>query len=263
MKTQNWPSARRGAAGSASPVERYGRRGLILPLITAAMLCATGLVPLARADPFAPVSFPLNVGDKWSYVGDRGQRADVHVSETFQYGDWTIYRMQGYLFGFSTADVLFFDDQGMTAELDPDRHEEQFPVLSGVWYPWSNHESRVEIPPFAPDCIHGTSGNFTTGGDDVVSVPAGQFTNPVTITYDTHPCADQDLVSETFVPGIGLVARTVRTFVGEQRWELVSATIDGQLIGVAGSEARQSGNGAPTASASPATWGSVKAVFAH
>ena len=261
MKTQNWPSDRRGAASSASPV---GRRGLIVPLITAAMLCATGLVPLARADPFAPVAFPLNVGDKWTYRGESGREVDVQVVETFEYADWTVYRMRGYLFTFSTADVLFFDDGGMTSELDPDSHQEQFPRPSGVWYPWSDHERRVEIPPFTPDCIHGTSGSFMTGSD--VVVPAGQFTNAVTITYDTHPCADQDLVSETFVPGIGLVARTVRTFVGEERWELASATIDGQLIGVGGgqsAETRHSAGAAPVAAASPATWGSVKAVFAH
>jgi hypothetical protein len=267
MKTQICPSDRRGAAGLASQVERFRKGGSIVPLITVVILCATGLVPLARADPFAPVSFPLNVGDKWTYVAERGQRADVRVSETFEYGDWTVYRTQGYLFGFSTADVLFFDDQGNTAELSPDSHQEQMPRPSGIWYPWTDHESRVEIPAFAPDCIHGTSGNFIPGGSggDVV-VPAGHFMNAVTINYDTHPCADQDLVSESFVPGIGLVARTVRTFVGEQRWELASATIDGQLIGPAGgpgSETRQSEGGAPDAGTSPATWGSVKAVFAQ
>jgi hypothetical protein len=265
MKTQMWPPDRRGAAGLASPVERHLKLGLILPLVTAAMLCATGLVPLARADPFAPVSFPLNVGDKWTYRSESGRQADVQIGERFEYGDWTVYRMQGYLFTFSTDDVLFFDDQGMTSELQPDSHQEQFPRPSGVWYPWNDHERRVEIPSFAPDCIHGTSGSFTTS-IDVVSVPAGEFANAVTITYDTHPCADQDLVSETFVPGIGLVARTVRTFVGEERWELASATIDGQLIGGAGgpsSETRQGGSGAPAAATSPATWGSVKAAFAH
>lgn len=262
MKTQMWPSDRRGAAGLASLVERY-RKGLIVPLITVAMLCATGLVPLARADPFAPASFPLNMGDKWTYVAERGQRADVQVSDRFEFGDWTVYRMQGYLFTFSTADVLFFDDQGMTAELHPD--DQHLPRPSGIWYPWSDHERLVEIPPFAPDCIHGTSGSFMTRGD-VVLVPAGRFTNAVTITYDTHPCADQDLVSESFVPGIGLVARTVRTFRGDERWELASATIDGQPIGVAdepNSGSRHSGDGAPAAAVSPATWGSVKAVFAH
>jgi hypothetical protein len=260
MKTQIQPPDRRDAAGLASPVERHPKGGVILPLITVAMLCATGLV--ARADPFAPASFPLAIGDRWTYVAEGGRQAEVQVSDSFQDGDQTIYRMQGYLFTFSTADVLFFDDQGMTAEMNPERQEEPTPRQSGLWYPWSDPGRRVEIPPFAPDCIHGTGGRITT--DDVVSVPAGQFTDVITIHYDTHPCADQDLVSESFAPGIGLVARSVRTFLGEERWVLASATIDGQLIGNVdepGAEGRQSG--APVAAATPATWGSVKAVFAH
>jgi hypothetical protein len=170
--------------------------------------------------------------------------------------------VEGYLFAFSTADVLFFDDQGMTTEMVAEQQEGQISRRSGIWYPWSNLGRRVTIPPFAPDCIHGTGGSIQTG--DVVSVPAGQFTNAITIRYDTHPCADQDLVSESFAPGIGLVARSVSTFLGEARWALVSATIDGQQIGNVndpGAEARRSG--APVASETPATWGSVKAVFAH
>jgi len=260
MKTQIRPPDRRDAAGSASPVERYRNGGVILPLITAAMLCATGLV--ARADPFAPAPFPLGVGDRWTYVAEGGRRAEVQVSDSFQNGDKTVYRVEGYLFTFSTADVLFFDEQGMTAEMNVERQGEQVPAESGIWYPWSDLGRRVQIPAFAADCIHGTGGAILT--DDVVSVPAGQFMNVITIRYDTHPCADQDLVSETFAPGIGLVSRTVRTFAGEERWALASATIDGQLIGnvnEAGAEARRSG--APTAAATPATWGSVKAVFAH
>jgi hypothetical protein len=100
-------------------------------------------------------------------------------------------------------------------------------------------------------------------GGEEVTVPAGDFTNAISIRYDTHPCADQDLVSETFVPGVGLVARSVSTFIGEERWALTSAIVDGQLIGLPNEMSWQGRRAAESAPQAPETWGRVKAAFAR
>jgi hypothetical protein len=260
-------------ARDSEPPRANGRRRWVgtAGLISLIQLVVGALIPgQAVADPVANALFPLSIGDTWNYETASRRLAQVRITDRFQYRDHEVYRVQGYLFGFSDADVLFFSDRnGMIAELNPGlasvgdapgRPHTVLPLISGIWYPWSDLGRRVQIPQFAPDCIHGTSGEMKNG--DLVEVPAGEFTDALTIRYDTHPCADQDLISESFAPGIGLVARTVSTFVGEERWALTSAMVSGLAIGLPGDPSGGRGSAAAPVRGTQ-TWGAIKAAFAR
>jgi hypothetical protein len=230
------------------------------PVAVFALAGMAWLPRTAAADPFAPEPFPLAVGNEWNYENARGQRAQVRVTDSFTQ-DHTIYVVQGYLFGFSNAQIMFYNNESGTT-MEVASIEGGARPLVGAWYPWFEPGRRVEIPRFSNDCIHGSGGNLGTDAE-TVSIPGVTFDNARIIRYDRHPCADQDLMSEVFVPGIGLVARTVNTFVGETRWVLTSAIIDGQPIGPFEDPGGHGRAGAPTPTQGDDTWGEVKAAFAQ
>jgi hypothetical protein len=109
------------------------------------------------------------------------------------------------------------------------------------------------------DCVHGMRGRVTQVGK-AVTVPAGSFSSAIIITYDEHPCCDDQIISETFVPGVGLVQRTVARLPGVQEWSLCFAIVDGKVIGTP--EICSPVAPLPQAAAvETATWGTVKATF--
>jgi hypothetical protein len=269
MKTKHDPE---GAAGL--PPRSRGRSKptsfrALAPLVAA----IAGIPGFAAADPIVPARFPLAPGDVWTYESTSGQTANVLTAEQFTFHDQTVYRMVGYLFNFSNADVLFFDEDGMTKELNPElvipggdlpRGHATVPLLAGIWYPWSKPEQGVEIPRYGSDCIHGSTGHIA--GGKTVKVQAGVFQNAIEIVYDRQPCADHCVMAETFVPGIGLVERRVSTFVGEVRWGLSAAIVGGQQIGIPTQPAERLASGRDLATAPPlreGTWGAIKAAFAR
>ena len=109
----------------------------------------------------------------------------------------------------------------------------------------------------AVDCVHGVRGYVTIAAMPI-TVPAGSFPWSVTLNYDNHPCADSQVLSETLVPELGLVRRTVVTFAGTQVWSLCSAAVNGRVYGALDG-CDVAGEGAAAVEAS--TWGAIKSSF--
>ena len=170
--------------------------------------------------------FPLNEGDIWVYARETagpGSEMSVEVTDRYELDGRIIHVMEGYTLPHSIGPLHFYEETpGTTREVRDGR--------AGTWYPWSRLSSSkhlpVEIPELADDCIHGTSGSMTGFGS--VTVPVGTFAHAITITYDTHPCADVAVVREVFAPGVGLIERTASSFLGEETWSLVYAEVGGE-----------------------------------
>jgi hypothetical protein len=190
--------------------------------------------------------FPIALKNQWEYVmvgaDDRLVNESVQVVGSDLVNGKEVYLTSNYGFGFVTEPIEFLtDDMGRTCE----HREGKF----AVWYPWMQRGA-VFIPTFGiDDCMRGASGIMYRIAE--IKVPAGTFQDAFRVTYQSVPCSDAGLVSETFVRGIGLVERQVMTFTGIQTWQLASANLQPDVLG--------SLDGALPVSAS--TWGGIKAAF--
>ncbi|MCC7156820.1 MAG: hypothetical protein IT161_19740 [Bryobacterales bacterium] len=51
--------------------------------------------------------------------------------------------------------------------------------------------------------------------------PVGEFNNAVMVRYPPGSCADAGLAQDVFLPGVGLVSRSITTIAGPRTWDLV------------------------------------------
>lgn len=219
----------------------------------------------------------LHHGNHWVYVRETSGVPgpgihEVRVTGRIEEGGRRVAAVENYMFPISDSDVLFFtDDCARTCELyprlrsvQPEKDRPPRP-LNGPWYACQygfDLAMTVALPEMDDDCVHGSRGHVAAMGEPV-TVPAGTFPWSITIDYDEHPCADNHLVSETLVPGIGLVRRTVARFTGTERWSLCMAIVDGEVLGSPSScanDGRAEGDPAPVL---PTTWGAVKSTFVN
>ena len=212
--------------------------------------------------------FPLRVGNTWVYVLEDGlsdaqwiaggrpaTTHEVRVDARADVGGQEVFSMTNYLFRFIPSDVWFFNDsEGNTAELRTTNR----PPEIGPWYSWSDPSLPVELPDFIADCFHGSRGHFLPV--HTLSVPAGTFEEVWTVEYDTHPCFDSAVLSESFAPGVGLIQRRILTFLGDEVWSLQSAVVnDVQLREIAD---KVDAAAAPSTATVATTWGAIKSSYA-
>ncbi len=216
---------------------------------------------------------PLTDGNQWTYVCETphpGFRTPqtVRVTGAFLDRGISLSRIENYMFPMNGAEMFFFTDCcGKTCEVNPrlvNAHQKLGPVepISGAWYCCQegfleNLGAEFEIPAMAADCVHGVRGCVTAAAMPI-TVPAGSYPWSVTLNYYDHPCADSQVLSETLVPGLGLVRRTVSTFTGTQVWSLCSAVVNGRLYG-SPDGCDLAGEG--TAAVEASTWGAIKSNF--
>jgi len=202
--------------------------------------CALGGVGIAEG------YFPIALKNQWEYVAvgadDRLATESVQVVGSDLVNGKEVYLTSNYGFGFVTEPIEFLtDDLGRTCE----HRDGKF----AVWYPWMQRAA-VSLPTFGiDDCMRGASGIMYRVAE--ITVPAGTFQDAFRVTYQSVPCSDAGLVSETFVRGIGLVERQVMTFTGIQTWQLASVNLQpGGFVPLGG-----------TLPVSASTWGGIKATF--
>jgi hypothetical protein len=178
-------------------------------------------------------------------------------------------RVENYMFPGSDRDVLFYNDPcAKTCEVNPHflGHEGRpHPTrpLRGPWYPCQygcKLGETIELPQMDSDCVHGTRGHVTKIGAPI-TVPAGTFPWSITITYDEWPCCDDQVLTETLVPKVGLVHRTVARLPGVQEWSLCFAVLNGKVLGSPGTCRPETASERGAAALEPATWGTVKSFF--
>jgi hypothetical protein len=200
-----------------------------------ALRCASfcALLPLVCMAA-TPDYFPLRVGNQWTYrASGYGEAFTLSVSGTRTLGGTTYYVVDGFPSG--TAWLRLADD--------------------GTLYAWDKDEA-VESVWVAFGASDGAA--FTTSIDPCnrigsirsqaakVSVPAGQFDNALQVDYAPASCADAGIVSEVYLPYVGLLQRTTTSFAGAVVYDLIYARLNDGLTTITAGE--QSFTGALDAS---------------
>ena len=201
-----------------------------------ALIAGPLMDPTAAEPEDSPSYFPLHKGDFWMYVvtssgggpGGRGtpEVAEVTVTGYVRIGETVLYQVENYLFPVSDRRAYFINRS-------PGETREVVNESSGLWYPYWRfsmpEETLIKLPSFYDDCVGGSSGSSSRPG--TVTVPAGTFEGAATISYDTIPCGDRGFVREVLAPGVGLIQRTITSFVGEVTWSLAYAEVGGRVWG--------------------------------
>jgi hypothetical protein len=176
--------------------------------------------------------FPLAVGNRWVYErtgpgGTSTWTAEV-VEATMPAGPWQVFRMEGYFPG--VPHWVRADRRGTVTEFLPGGAREYLWYLLGAPPGMSWQLQLAPTPTASPvaDCVDG-SRLVVAGRDDVVNVPAGQFTRVVRVDFRSR-CADAGINSEWFAPGVGLVRREETSIAGPVVSELVLAELEGQVL---------------------------------
>jgi hypothetical protein len=177
--------------------------------------------------------FPLAVGNRWVYerTGPGGASTwSAKVAEAAMPGSPSlVYRLEGYFPG--VPRWVRASRAGTVTEFAPDEAREYLWYLLGAPRGMSWQLQLAPTPtalPVADDCVNG-SRLVVVSRDDVVSVPAGQFTRVVRVDFHSR-CADAGITSEWFVPGVGLVRREEASIAGPVVSELVQAELGGLAL---------------------------------
>ena len=185
-----------------------------------------------RAVPY----FPLQVGNSWTYVM-RGFAAQgtvvIRVTANQKVNHRVYYLLEGYAGRIAwvrvteTARVVELDPEHMVwresdvfvprdIESDPDTGTER------LWYDFGGPPGgtwRSEIP---LECVGSA---MLAPGPPPNELPEGFGPHSVAVNYLPTICADAGLLQEVFVPGIGLVRRTMQTIGGPREMVLVEAVV--------------------------------------
>jgi hypothetical protein len=223
------------------------------------------LVAIAVALPATTAAFikdaqecylPLNDDNYWIYAQPNDLLETITIRVVGRVGEHRAYMVENWCFCLggtrqgSSRIFKMVSSHTETCEINGDD--------MAVWYRWSDADgSRVTLPTWGSDCLHGCEGTMLTAG--TVGVPAGVFEDTKTILYHAHRCLDQMPLREVFAPGIGLIMRIVWVDGLAQTWVLTEARVNGVLFATEGKVG-------PSTSPAPnpeTTWGAVKSVFAE
>lgn len=157
-----------------------------------------------------PGYFPLDTGNQWVYRSsslgaERSWKLEVTGMESRDGLEYAV--VEGFPAGKRwlrhTSDNKIF-------ALDPETGKES------LWYD------------FAAEGSQWNSGQDQCSPNAMVSSvkrdyrgPIGEFNTALTVRYLPGPCADAGLSEDVFLPGVGLVSRSVTSFTGPRTWDLV------------------------------------------
>ncbi len=151
---------------------------------------------------------PLQVGNQWVYRGkDQSFAASVDSSRTVNGFEYFLVK------GLPGSPDVFLRGarRGTLMMLAPDGKTEQ------VWL-----NLGVEDPsPAGADACGALS--RVESRDSKFTGPLGYFETAVPVSYSGGKCADAGLVSDVFLPWVGLMRRTVQSFAGPVTYDLVYA----------------------------------------
>jgi hypothetical protein len=156
--------------------------------------------------------FPLAPGSQWVYRGSfASETLTLKVGAQRQINGRAYYDVEGYA---SKALPVRLAESGAYVYWD-DASQQEAPFLdfSGVTYtnPASEcrEQARAEVEP----------GKYVG--------PAGRFDDAREIRFSPGICADTGSTSEVFGPNLGMLRRTVTSFIGPKQFDLVYAQIGG------------------------------------
>lgn len=175
---------------------------------------------LCAISAFAADYLPLQSGNYWIYRDlSSAQSLTVRVGTPLATQDGKVYhRLTGYvdrpLWVRSLADgTLVYLDEENSREAPLTSFEEAAPGWAAAPFRPCEQESQREPKPQSYSGL------------------IGQFENATLLKYRVFSCADTGVLSEEFLPNIGMVRRTVITLLGPRALELVEARVQGLVFG--------------------------------
>ncbi|MCC6392125.1 MAG: hypothetical protein IT167_16110 [Bryobacterales bacterium] len=158
--------------------------------------------------------FPLQVGNQWVYkgTGSGSNPFTVEVTGTETIGGNEYFSVTGF-----PQPLLLRKNQAGTLVIY-DREEKR----EKTWVAFSaaaGEAFRTEVDP-----CNATAVIRTRQGE--LKSPFGEFSNALQVGYQPS-CADAGLTSESFLPYVGLVRRTMTTIAGERKWDLIYTRLGG------------------------------------
>lgn len=177
----------------------------------------TALFLAAPATAYHPDYFPLQVGNQWIYrqVGAAaGEPVVVEVTraEVFNGLPYALVR------GLPGGDAwLRMAEDGTLHAYDSDQAREK------VWVAFGAPEGATYFTEITP-CNN--SALLESRGADFSSA-IGEFNYALHIVYPPAGCADAGILSEFYLPYVGLVERTVSTIAGPRTYEMIYAQLGG------------------------------------
>ncbi|MBI4890060.1 MAG: hypothetical protein HY821_05490 [Acidobacteria bacterium] len=180
-----------------------GTRIFTLNLLAAAALLAQ-----------SPEYLPLQQGNTWIYKGSAGTfTLQTGGAETFGENQYFPLR------GLPTTPVLYLRNtpEGRIYQWD------MAAKLEVLYLDTAAAESPTGVDPCnAASRIESREGKYAG--------PVGEFGNVLDVRYTAAQCADAGLVSDQFLPWVGLLARTQQTIAGPRTYHLVYARLGGVTV---------------------------------
>ena len=165
-----------------------------------------------------PDYLPLQVGNQWVYRSQqRGQPLVMEVLKSGVFDGNTYYLTRNFL---NSDAWLRTRDGGTLVSYDPNTKQESELAIFGA------DEGAAYTTSIDPCNSVARVGSRHA----VAQAPIGQFDNALSIDYSPPKCADAGLVSESYLPSIGLVERTRETIAGPRTYALSYARIAGILV---------------------------------
>lgn len=156
--------------------------------------------------------FPLVPGSQWVYRGSfAGESMSIRVGAERQIQGRTYHEVSGY-----TSETLLVrqSEKGIYVYWDDKAKQDALLI----------HFDGVEFASPASDCqLQGKA----EGRPVSYEGPLGKFDNATQVRFFGGICADTGTTSEIYLPNAGMLRRTVTSFTGERRFDLVYAQIGG------------------------------------
>lgn len=169
---------------------------------------------------FSQDYFPLQVGNQWVYRTTFAGRTsttvvDVLVTEFVNQQFYSVVR------GFEEGQVLLRTDENNTLyRYDPVGKKEE------VWAVFSTPEGKTYRTAIT-ECNQTAK---VESRNAVVKVPVGEFDWALRISYPVGNCADAGLISDAYLPYIGLIERTSNTIAGPRIMRLIYSRTGGVTV---------------------------------
>lgn len=165
---------------------------------------------------YQPDYFPLQPGNQWIYVQDgvsAGEPITI-VVDSFEVFDQKAYAL---VTGFPSGDAwLHLGDDGVLMAWDQATQSESPWVAFGA----------PEGEPFRSAITPCNDSGLVTSRAASIEGPVGEFHHALEVVY-TSTCADAGIVTDFFLPHVGLLHRVETTIAGPRTWDLVYARLGG------------------------------------
>jgi hypothetical protein len=190
-----------------------------MPLLRLFLLfcCMANFFVLGAAERF----FPLHAGDFWQYRSTNGQH-QFRIESTLPIidGGRVYHGIRGYVEGNRARQIREVEGVGLFVA--------DFETSTETLLTSFNASATPTFPADFRPC--GTVLGTVQPQRESLMLPSGYWQDTLRITYQSANCGEPSVVSEIYVPGIGMVQRTLRVGDEIREYNLVYARVSNQLV---------------------------------